>query len=279
MFIIGLPKQLRAKFEAAVKKAGERVSSVLADIGKEGTLQLLPHPGDAVHKLRAYYDQFSGNYGDAYVVVLPYALIPTDVDNELEALEELGAEIVYVSEGDDGWPVLAKKARPDTRFFNEVFNQLMVVVFGNDEELPSDYFRSISEINPHIIIAKNALETCDQVAEHRRDFFRIAADALIKMVDKNGEVGPIDAFFRDLRLEHAQTGGISTTLTVIRDGKQVHHRTTHTHLKQGDNTTPQAAARIYYQGFHWEQQYYVAILYAGPHPEDNISYVYELSPH
>jgi hypothetical protein len=213
-------------------------------------------------------------------LVLPYAPIPINVIDELDALEDVGAEIIYFSEGNNDWPVLVKKTRPDTPFLNEVFRQLIIEIFGDEEApLPSDYFRSISERNPNIIIAKAALDTCDQVAEYRRCFLRTAADALIELVDNNGQVGPMDAFFRNLGLEHAQTGGINTTLTVFRDGKRIHQKTTNTHLKKGDKTTLQAAARIYYQEFFIEQQCYVAILYAGPHPDDDINCEHELLSH
>lgn len=279
MFIIGLPLQLRARLEGAARKKGIRISSVFADIGRKGSLKLLPDPSDAIHNLRVYYEQFGDSYEDASVLVLPYAPIPEDLENELDVLEDFGAKIVSFEEGNNDWPVLAKKTRPDTSFLNNVFHQLMEEIFGDDEKLPSDYFRSISERNPNIIIAKGALDTCDQVAEYRRVFFSAAADALIEMVGKNGKVGQIDAFFKNLGLIHAQSGGISTTLTVFRDGKRVHQRTTNTHLKKGDNTTPQAAARIYYQEFLLDQQCYVAILYAGPHPDEDISCEYDLSLH
>lgn len=279
MFIIGLPVQIRAKLEADAKKKGIRVTSVLAEIGRKGTFRLLPDPTEAVHKLRAYFDQFGARYEDIFVVVLPYAPIPRDVEDELYALDELGAEIVYVKTGNDDWPTIAKNERPDTPFFNKVYYLLLAEIFITDELLPSDYFRSMAERNQNLIIAKDALDTCDQVAEHRHDFLRKAADAFFGLVDKNGNVGQRDAFFQSFGLEHAQTGGISTTLTISRDGKTIHHKTANTHLKQGDKTTRQAAARIYYHEFLVDKQYYVAILYAGPHPDDNISYEHELATH
>jgi len=276
VFILGLPKAIRARIEGAAKKEGIRISSVLSDIGKKGSLQLLPDPSDAVHSLKAYYDQFSENYENAFVVVLPYAPIPVDVDGELLVLEEFGAEIVYISEGQDGWPVLAKKTRPDTRFLNEVFQQLMLEILGEEDVLPSDYFRSVAEKNPNFLIIKGALDTCDQVAEHRREFLKMAADALSKFIDKGGRVGRIDAFFGTMGLDHAQTGGINTTLSVFKEGRRIYHKSSNTHLKQGDNTTPQAAARIYYHEFSLEERCYVAVLYAGPHPETDICRQHEL---
>lgn len=277
VFIIGLPSQLRVGLEAAAKERGAYISTVLAGIGKKGTMQLLPDPSDAVHKFKAYYDQFGENYEDALVIVLPYAPIPITVDDELTILEELGGEIVYVSQGVNDWPILAKKSRPNTQFLNQVFRQIIIEIFNEENEKPSDYIRNIAEKNPNIIIIKGALDTCDQVAKHRHEFLKKSVDALCKFVEENGQVGRIDAFLRGLGLEHAQTGGISTKLTVLKNGKLVHQKTTNTHLKQGDRTTPQAAARIYYQEFYLDNQCYVAVIYVGPHPENDITRVHELN--
>lgn len=276
VFILGLPKAIRVRIEGAANKEGIRISSVLADIGKKGSFQLLPDPSDAVHSLKAYYDQFGDNYENAFVVVLPYAPIPINVDGELQVLEELGAVIVCVSEGQDGWPVLAKKARPDTKFLNAIFQQLMQEIIDEEDVLPSDYFYSVADKNPNFLIVKDALDSCDQVAEHRREFLKIGADALSKFVDMGGHVGRVDAFFRAMGLDHAQTGGINTTLSVFKEGRRIYHETSNTHLKQGDKTTPQAAARIYYHKFSLEERCYVAVLYAGPHPETDICRQHEL---
>jgi hypothetical protein len=278
VFVIGLPVQLRLRLESAAKKENTSVTSVLTDIGKEGTFRLLPDPSDAIHRLKSYYEQFGVDVERSIVLVLPYATVPQEVLEELAVLEDLGGEVVYIDANDHAWPKLAKKARPDTSFYNDVFRCVTAELFGAEEELLSDYFKNIAERNKNILIIKDALETCDQVAAHRHKFMKASIDAFVEFISQKGKVGRIDAFFRSLGLEHAQSGGIKTTLTVTQAGKQVHQRTCQTHLKDGDNTLRSAAARVYYQEFFVKEECYVAILYAGIHPNSNVKEDYELSP-
>lgn len=280
MFVLGLPSNLRTRLEKAVNTNGIQIATVVAGIGKEGTLQLFPSPEDAVLALRAYYDEFGDKYEDAFALILPYAPLPDALRQELLILEDIGAEVVFAVAGNDGWPApLPKRARPDTTFLNAIFKQVSREVFGEDDEhdpkQPSTYFQAIAEKNPGIIITRGSLDTCDQVAAHRYAFLRLAADAFADFVTKKGQVGRIDAFFRSLGLDHAQSGGVNATLTVLKDGSRVYQRTTNTHLKQGDHTTPQAAARIYFHEFFMDEECFVAILYAGPHPENDITRYHE----
>jgi len=83
-------------------------------------------------------------------------------------------------------------------------------------------------------------------------------------------------FFREKGLEHGQTGGISVTFEVLLGTKSVHNENTKTHLKQGDKTSPEGAARLCYQVFTHERCTYVAILYAGPHPERDLRWTCQL---
>lgn len=276
VFIIGLPTQISKTLEAAAKQEKVRITSVTAGIGKEGRFRLFPAPEDAIHSLRAYYDQFDGRYEDAFVVVLPYAPIPDEVRAELDVLESMGAEVVQAAPGEDDWPPLAKRGKPDTRFFNDLFRRLRDEIFEADEEMPSDYFRAASERNSKIIIAKGALDSCNDVPQHRHAFMKLAADTFVIIADRNGQVGRMDAFFRESGLDHAQSGGISTTLRVCKDGRCIHNATSNMHLKQGDNTTPQAAARIYYQHFLGSGLCYIVVFYAGPHPDCDLSLVAEI---
>lgn len=276
MLVLGLPLSLRRRLESAAKKEKTDVSLVLADTGKEGTFRLVPDPSMAVHQLRAYFDECGNRFEDMFIVALPYAPIPGDVDRELAIFEECGGKVVRVTAGADDWPAIPKRGRADARFSDELYDRLADEIFGDSQELPSEYFALLAARHPKLLITKGALDNCDEVAEHRWDFLRNAADAFVKLVDQNGRVGRVDSFFASLGLDHAQSGGITTTLAVLKDGKCVYRDSGNTHLKQGDNTTPQAAARIYYQLFFVDGRCYVALLYAGPHPESNIAVEHEL---
>lgn len=270
VFVIGLPVSLKVRLDAVARKEGLSIVSVLTDIGKEGTFRLLPDPSVAIHKLKSYYGQFGSDLERACVIVLPYAEVPDEVEQELAVLESIGGEVEYISRDDSKWPTFSKKKRPDTVFYNDIFRCIKIEIFGDEEELLSDYVRRIVERNKNIILIEGALDTCDQVARHRHAFIKDSIDAFAQFIERKGKVGRIDAFFRERGLDHAQTGGIATTLTVEKAGRQIHSNVSHTHLKDGDKTLKVAAARVYYQDFVVEDECYVAVLYAGIHPDNNI---------
>lgn len=273
LFIIGLIKQTQSRVESAARRAGMHVYRIVADLGKERTLMLMPRPDQAIYALKSYIDRYGDNYEDVFVIALPYAPIPDVVRDELEVLEDCGGEVVWVQEGEDGWPKLECEI-PDKAFLSSVSSRIIQEFTLVDEcdELPSVSLRRISEENGRILIASDVYDVCDQVSAHRREFFRKAVSALNEIIQKNGQVGRIDKFFSDVGLDYAQTGGISTKLEVYRDGRCVYSEKSHIHLKQGDKTTPQAAARIYYHGFFLDDKYYIAILYAGPHPDADVTW-------
>ncbi|MBL6750194.1 MAG: hypothetical protein ISP90_06710 [Nevskia sp.] len=278
VFVIGLPHQLRGKLEAGARRRDTYITCIPAGAGKKGYLQLLPHPDAAVHKLHEHCDQLERGYAAAYVLVLPYAPVPAEVIEELAALADLGAEVVQGHEGEEDWPVLGKN-KIDTVFLNRLYERILREIFGQVLRTPAEHFQWVSEQNRRIVIVEGALDRCNEIAAHRHEFMRRTAEAFAHLVQKNGQIGRVDAFFRELGLEHAQTGGISISLEIRRDGESLHSATASTHIKQGDNTTPQAAARVYYQTFFIEQQFHLAVLYAGPHPDRDLTCVHEIAGH
>lgn len=277
VFVIGLFRSLQRKFDADCKRNGLRNSKVLADIGAKGTLTLLPIENDAVYALRSYLDGLD-DYAEAHVLVLPYAPIPNNLEAELEALIECGGTVIRGADGQDGWPALAPKKRPDTSLINAAYSRLwqaMPALAVVQVILPSEYLRQVADANSQILICEDIYATCDQVAAHRYDFIKRSVDALVEFVS-DGSDGRIDAFFRAKGLDHAQTGGINATVEVFCDGESIYKHTSSTHLKQGDKTTPEGAARLYYQSFVYQGKTYAVILYAGPHPERDVRLSHDL---
>lgn len=277
VFVIGLFKSLQRKFDADCGRKGIDGRSVLAGIGAKGTLTLLPFENEAVHAFRGYVDSLVA-YTDAHVVVFPYAPIPADLEAELETVAEMGGVVIRASNGQDGWPALGKKQKPDTAIINTAYTRLWNALPATEEDetpCPSEYFRLVAEANPQIIFATGVFATCDTVADHRYDFLRSAVDALVEFA-MDGAGGRIDAFFRARGLDHAQTGGITTTLEVYAGAETIHNDSSNMHLKQGDKTTPQGAARLYYQVFTHRELTYVVVLYAGPHPDRDIRWTHTL---
>lgn len=281
IFAIGVPIQLRARLEKSATSQGHKITSVLCVAGKEGSFRLVPHPGAAIHQLRGYYENeaFRDSYNNARVIVFPYAEVPTEVDDELYALEDLGVRVDFIEPGRNGWPKHPKNRHArDNHFYDAIFNAAVTSLFGSQEQSASETFLSITAKCPKVIVVQGAIQRCDEVARHRVPFIREAALAFVEFAEKNGSTGRIDAFFRDKGIEHAQTGGIQTSLTVYRGESCVYSEVCTTHLKKGDKTTPQSAVRIYYHAFSVDREHYIAVTYAGPHPEHDISCEHTLEP-
>jgi len=276
--IIGLPLRLSVRFKAAAERAETELHLVFSDVGSTGYLGLIPHADCAVYELRSYVDQFS-DYVEAVVLVLPYAPLPAVLKEELKILEhDFGAAVLRPKGDSDNWPK-AVAGKIDNLFLENLFDALVNSYFPQgipEEPLPSVSFQSLSERQSRFLIPAGAIDQCNQVARHRYKFMRDVVAAIEKILVE-GVDELIDAFFKRLGLKHAQTGGIVASLTVRRRTLCLHEGSTETHLKQGDNTTKVSAARVYYYLFNVESANYVGVLYAGPHPDSNVSWTYELS--
>ena len=123
VFIIGLPTSIRARIEADARRNNIHLISILCGIGKEGTLMLLPHPDQAIFRMRSYYGQLE-DVDDAYIIVLPYAPIPKDLEEELDLVDTMGGTTVRPKEGQDGWIQNVAK-RPDTAVLNSIYKRLL----------------------------------------------------------------------------------------------------------------------------------------------------------
>lgn len=265
VFIIGLPTTVLKRLVSQVGKNDIRITGVLAGLGKEGEMQLLPFPAQAAYELRMFVDDFE-SWNDAEVIVLGYAPIPDDLDAELEVISEIGAKVSRTVPGEDGWAILTDN-RPDAKFFDELFDRLAKDLLPVRRLSPSEYFLAKAAENVRMIITTGSLKVCDKVPPHRRKFFIDTADAFMSFLERNGKVGRIDEFFDALGLGHAQSGGIITTLNILKGGKTVYKDSLKTHVKQGDATAKAAAVRVYYHAPFLEKVSYIAILYGGPHPD------------
>lgn len=279
VFLIGVPKQLRRRIESALEGRGISPSTIITDLDRAGKLQLMPRPEAAVALLRAYYGSLEGGFENAEVFILPYAPIPDDVDIELETMEGMGAYVVDFEMEVDGWPYLHQN-RPslDERFLNAVFDALMLALEDGDAPEPplSEHVMRLIAASPRLLIVRDAIELCDEIPDHRHGFIHSAIEAFVEMVDANGCSMGLDQFFRARNLHFAKTGGIQTKLEIKINGQVIRDEVHHTHMKSGDGTTPQAAARIYFQMLTHEGLLWVFLLYVGPHPDVNITRKIEL---
>jgi hypothetical protein len=134
--------------------------------------------------------------------------------------------------------------------------------------LPAVAFaRAVAEAD-RMVLADNALARANEIAEVRHDFTLNAANALAELANAQGETGQsLDTWFSARHLHFANSGGVTFQYR-RRDGGEG-SRKTQRHLKSGDATTPQAAARIYFDLVGASSgAVYVVAFYVGPHPAD-----------
>ncbi|PHV08328.1 hypothetical protein CSQ96_06610 [Janthinobacterium sp. BJB412] len=272
VFIIGMPVWLRARFAQAAQPHGIEVTSVLADVGRQGGLQLRPFPGQAVADLATYLNALP-NWADACVVILPYTEPPPALDELIEMVLEADGEVIEPEQGEDSWPVLSWRKSPDAAFNDALFARLSSELFPSQGAvvvpLPSDSLREAVRKHQCLLVADGVFDVCDEVALIRHKFVADTLNAFVHYLEQGGQVGRIDAFFGGRGLIHAQSGGSLIKVEVHNGEKPKRVMRVHTHMKQGDATSPQAAARIYYCIFKEDDVQYLAVLYVGPHPDED----------
>lgn len=273
VFIIGLPKVIRSRVEAALKVSGFFVKSILADRHKKhDVLTLLPEIDQAPGLLRAYYDALD-SYDLARVYVLPFTDLPHELDRELDALHDLGGKVIEFEMGVNGCPSLERANPKLDQAFQDAVVQLLVgeIVGVQQVVLPSTHIQSVLQQTPTLILLGDAIALCDDVAPGRYPWVIEAINALVEIIQAKGDVGDFEAFFARRKIIHAQSGGITVNLTVTKRKTASLSVKCNTHLKKGDGTTPQAAARLYYHAYGGDPDYYIFLLYVGPHPDRDIS--------
>lgn len=270
VLIVGLPKSLRKRLESAFTHHKLYIKSILSDIGNKGNFVLLPVGQDPIHAFNSYLDSIEP--AQAKIIIVPYADIPQNLINDISAAEELGATVF--DQRDLEWPKLAKKQRPDTTFYNKVFDLICnaCLPISTDHISVSDYFISTATQNNRLLIHDNVFKICDNVAAHRIKFLKDSIDAISSLISTTLEYR-VDEYFSRLGIEHAQSGGISIKLQILDHLGSILRQEDdiNTHVKKGDRTSKYSAVRLYYHMFDIQDLRFAAILYAGPHPDDNIS--------
>lgn len=270
--IVGLPVQLRTRLIGTAKRRGVSLTVLLTDFGPKGTLWFIPSAELAHHLLNTYTESLGEDLGSGEILVLPYAHVPPEIDQELAAVEELGGRVRRVLGSEAGWPPLPP-GKLDQQFLDAVYAAVVSTLPASTS--PAARFAELAAENPRLLITKGSLEQCDDVAPHRYEFMVRVANAFDQLLRK-GAGGRIDAFFAKLGLDHAQSGGVTTTLKLLNsDDDVILEASSNMHLKQGDKTTPSAAARVYYQLISINGVQHIALMYAGPHPEDDITRIHK----
>ena len=234
----------------------------------------MPKPDVAVTLLRQYYQPLDGGFDNAEVYVLPYAPVPNDVEIELETMVDMGAQVYDFKMEVDDWPYLhLPRPKINEQFLDAVFDALIHALVDEVVTDPplSQRIVTMAAASPRLVLIGDAIELCDELPDYRQGFVTAAMEAFVELVASSGSAGGLDDFFRRRNLHFAKTGGIQTKLEISANGRVIRDEVHHIHLKSGDRTSPQAAARIYFQMLTHEQLLWIFLLYVGPHPDTNIS--------
>jgi hypothetical protein len=262
---VGLPRQLRTRLEARANRREIEITSLIVDVGRKGSLSFVPNTDFVRFVLQSYTLSLGEELALGKIFVLPYVPLSNAITEEVVAWEELGGAVVRLDAGGGQLPS-TPTGRLNQPFLDHLFSALIDLL--PQTASPSEYFKEVAARNPRFLLPSGAIEYCDEVGSHRHDFMIRVAKSFETLLHQ-GSGGRIDAFFQKLGLEHAQTGGITASLELEHD-KGIYEAACNTHIKQGDNTSPAGAARVYDHAFELNQQNYVAMLYAGPHPEVDV---------
>lgn len=275
VFVIGLPNALRQRFEAVARRHNVDLGLAVIATDKRGRLVFVPFEGQACADLEAFSQ--GCNWDHLKVVVLPYVPIGAQLQESLEVLHENGAQLIAPAAGIDGWPVMGAPHVSGGAFNDELFDALCAALSWNPEIPPSEYFLKAARRLRDYVIFDNALDRCDEVHVSRHGFLKQSSTLLEQFCRKKGRLDQtLASFFQVHNIELAQSGGMQTTIRLIKNGRQLGQAlTSNLHVKDGDGTTPQAAPRIYFQHLDKDEQFRLFLLYAGPHSDHVIDKDYE----
>jgi hypothetical protein len=111
--LVGLPASIRAQLEQRFKG---RLFLRIVPMRRDGGYKLELPPRQASHLIENFADQSvqgDGGYDRLVVVLLPYANLPTEVEESARVLEDLGAEVLRPAPGTGPWPKRSPKMDQD----------------------------------------------------------------------------------------------------------------------------------------------------------------------
>lgn len=129
-------------------------------------------------------------------------------------------------------------------------------------EAPSINFQRAAGAQPRLILADAALRSADEIAAHRWLFASKAA-ALLARYAGGEDLGRMRDWAHLHGVSFAANGPVEHS---FRLSNQHAPTKTQWHLTEGNNTTPQAAARIYFGTGTVNGVEHTLIFYVGPHP-------------
>ncbi len=159
----------------------------------------------------------------------------------------------------------AKKFRADDQQLREWLVPAAAVLLEPDA--PSQAFLQVAgQAYPSLVIVSSVLEHADEIAKHRWAFATKSARFLAKYAA--GEiVGSLRSSKVDYGVEFAANGRVAFRY-VVRFGSHEHSGRSEWHLKEGDHTTRESAARVYFDRIEVAGRILIVVFYVGPHLDD-----------
>jgi len=270
IFVVGLPSNLRARFVAEAARHGERPEISLV-VKQQYRYEFNPPNGQCVADLTNF--AMGQEWRDLIIVVLPYVALPPEMKPELQVLMDEGAKVIRPIRGENGWPLRLMSQEADDDFTGEVYKALVDQLgWGAAPASAAEKFRKSAQKLGDYQILGDALDRCDDVHHTRHRFLKTSAELLEKFCKKRGAINMgMAAYFEERGVDFAMTGGVKTTIFLMKGDRQVHKQVSNMHLKEGDGTTPIASPRIYFQHLDKHQQFRLYLLYVGPHPSKDVT--------
>lgn len=131
---------------------------------------------------------------------------------------------------------------------------------------PSVAFRAAAHRAPFLVLHPDALKSADELARHRWAFATLGADLLARYA--SGEsLGALRGWKAAYGVDFAANGRVCFKYRAS-CGTDRRESRTEWHLKEGDKTTRESAARVYFDRVDFSSGPRVLVFYVGPHPDD-----------
>lgn len=137
---------------------------------------------------------------------------------------------------------------------------------GESNKPPSESFTDAAKSSPTLLLHDDALVVADQLDETRWAFAGTSADLLQRLAARDPGLEPPRSWKAVHGVEFAPNGRVSYGYTIDVGGE--HSSKTEWHLKAGDKTSAERAARIYFMSRMVGSTQLVLVSYVGPHPRD-----------
>lgn len=133
---------------------------------------------------------------------------------------------------------------------------------------PSAAFREADRVSALLRLHSRALDRSDDLDPTRWSFAAAAANLLARLASGE-DLGPLREWGERHGVAFAANGQVRYRWTLRHDG-EFSDGVSEWHLKAGDKTTAERAARIYFQPVDVGGQKLVLVFYVGPHPQDGV---------